>query len=150
MVSADRSSFCRYMRKSTKLSRHNHYHTFCRTQAPMSIAQSKCSGGSILQFLQAVTDEQVLCRRHRLSVRSPDLPHPHSPPTDNTLRLPCNPSRIYHLHFLRLYAGILGLERILLAGLEPNESTTETMGTGRRGRRRSLDQWEGRRGYRSD
>lgn len=134
MVSANRTSSCRYMRKSTKLSRRNHYHTFCHTQAPMSIAQSKCSGTSSLQFMQEVTDGQVLCRRHRLSVRSPDLPHPHPPSTDNTLRLPRNPPRIHHLHLLRLYAGILGLERILLAGLESNQSTTKTMGTGRCGR----------------
>lgn len=150
MVSADRSSSCRYMRKSTKLSRHNHYHTFCRTQAPMSIAQSRCSGRSSLHFMQEVTDEQVLCRRHRLSVRSPHLPGPHPPSTDDTLRLPCNPSRLNGLHLFRMYAGILGLERILLASLESNESTTPTLGTGRRGRRRSLNQRERRRGYRSD
>ena len=150
MSGTDRSSSCRYMRKSTKLSRHNHYHTFCHTQAPMSIAQSKCSGTSSLRLMQEVADEQVLRWRYRFSIRSPHLPGPHSSPTDNTLRLPRNPSRIHHLHFLRLYAGILGLEGILLASLESNESTTSTLGTGRRGRRRSLDQWEGRRGYRSD
>lgn len=149
MVSADRSSSCRYMRKSTKLSRHNLFHTFCHTQAPMSIVQSKCSGAFNSHLIQEVTDEQVLCRRYRLSIRSPHLPRPHSSPTDNKLRLPRNPSHIYHLHLFRLYAGILRLERILLASVESNESATTTVGIGRRGRRRSLDQWEGR-GSRSD
>jgi len=74
---------------------------------------------SIFTSSRNITNEQVLCRCIRFPPRPHHLPNPHSSATDATLWVPCNSIGFYHLHFIRDYADLFGLEGILLSSLEP-------------------------------
>lgn len=71
-----------------------------------------------------VADVQVLCRRVRFLPRSGHLPHPYPVTTGTSLRFPRNTLDLHHLHYIRKYADLLRLERILFSSLESEKSTT--------------------------